>query len=63
VNTEEGGASMDRVIGFSSSQTNMDRTEDVAVDRGQCITKHLLRSGDLRIGQLNLVLHSPPADG
>jgi hypothetical protein len=38
---------MDRVIGFSFSQTILDRTEDVVVDRDQCITKHPLRNDDL----------------
>jgi hypothetical protein len=31
---EEDGGGMDRVIGFSFSQTNLDQTEDVAVKRG-----------------------------
>jgi hypothetical protein len=32
VSSEEGRASMNRVISFSFSQTNFDRTEDITVD-------------------------------
>jgi hypothetical protein len=44
---EEDRVSTDRVIDFSFSQTNLDQTDDVKVDRGYCIMKHLLRGGDL----------------
>jgi hypothetical protein len=63
VSIEEGGGSTGRAIGFSFFQTNLDQTEDVAVNQGQCIMKHPLHGGDLRIGQLSLILHSPLADG
>jgi hypothetical protein len=38
---------MDKVIGFSFSQTILDRTEDVVVDRDKCIMKHPLCNGEL----------------
>jgi hypothetical protein len=63
VSMEKDRGGTHRVVGFSFSQTNLDRTEDVVVDRGQCIMKHPLCSGDLRTGQLSLILHLHPAIG